>query len=80
VGGQCHASAVLPPGKNLGTHCIGDWVGPRAGLDMDRIGGKMYLWKIYCATAKGTSIDFSQGLYFIPGVYKITGKLFFIKL
>jgi hypothetical protein len=33
VGGQRHASAALPPGKKPGTHCIGGWVGPRAGLD-----------------------------------------------
>jgi hypothetical protein len=33
VGGQRHAPAVLPPGKKPGTHCIGGWVGPRAGLD-----------------------------------------------
>ena len=32
VGGQRHAPAALPPGKT-GTHCIGGWVGPRAGLD-----------------------------------------------
>jgi hypothetical protein len=30
---QHHASAALPPVKRLGTHCIGGWVGPRAGLD-----------------------------------------------
>ena len=23
----------MPPGKSNGTHCIGSWVGPRAGLD-----------------------------------------------
>jgi hypothetical protein len=33
VGGQLHAPAALPPGKIPGTHCIGGWVGPRAGLD-----------------------------------------------
>ena len=33
VGGQRHAPAALPPGKKPGTHCIGGWVGPRAGLD-----------------------------------------------
>jgi hypothetical protein len=33
VGGQFHAPAALPPGKRPGTHCIGGWVGPRAGLD-----------------------------------------------
>jgi len=33
VGGQRHAPAVLPPGKRPGTHCIGGWAGPRAGLD-----------------------------------------------
>ena len=32
VGGQLHAPAALPPGKRPGTHCIGGWVGPRAGL------------------------------------------------
>jgi len=33
VGGQRHAPAALPPGKRPDTHCIGGWVGPRAGLD-----------------------------------------------
>ena len=33
VCGQRHAPAALPPGKKLGTHCIGGWMGPRAGLD-----------------------------------------------
>jgi hypothetical protein len=33
VGGQLHAPAALPPGKRPGTHCIGGWLGPRAGLD-----------------------------------------------
>ena len=33
VGGQRHAPAALPPGKGPGTHCVGSWVGPRAGLD-----------------------------------------------
>ena len=33
VGGQRHAPAALPLGKRPGTHCIGGWVGPRAGLE-----------------------------------------------
>jgi hypothetical protein len=33
VSGQLHAAAALPPVKNPGTHWIGGWVGPRAGLD-----------------------------------------------
>jgi hypothetical protein len=33
VGGQLHAPAALPSGKKPGTHCVGGWVGPRAGLD-----------------------------------------------
>ena len=33
VGVKRHASAALPPGKRPGTHCIGGWVDPRAGLD-----------------------------------------------
>jgi len=33
VGGQCHASAALTPGKGPGTRCTGGWVGPGAGTD-----------------------------------------------
>ena len=33
VGGQRHAPTALPLGKRPGTHCIGGWVGTRAGLD-----------------------------------------------
>jgi hypothetical protein len=33
VGGQRHAPAALPPGNRPIPHCIGGWVGPRAGLD-----------------------------------------------
>ena len=32
VGGHRHAPAALPPG-NTGTHRIGGWLGPRAGLN-----------------------------------------------
>jgi len=32
VGGKCHAPAALPR-EIPGTHCVGGWVGPRAGLD-----------------------------------------------
>jgi hypothetical protein len=33
VSGQLHVMAALPPVKNLSTHLVGGWVGPRAGLD-----------------------------------------------
>jgi hypothetical protein len=34
VSGQLHAPPALPPEKeHPGTHWIGRWVGPRAGLD-----------------------------------------------
>jgi hypothetical protein len=33
VGGQRHAPAALPPGKRPCTHCKGEWVGPRTGVD-----------------------------------------------
>ena len=33
VGGQCHALVALSPGKRPGTHCVGCWVDPRAGMD-----------------------------------------------
>jgi hypothetical protein len=33
VGGERHAPVTLSPGKRPGTHCIGGWVGPKAGLD-----------------------------------------------
>jgi hypothetical protein len=32
VGSQDHAPAAVPPGKRPGNHCIGAWVGSRAGL------------------------------------------------
>jgi hypothetical protein len=32
VSGQLHAPAALHPGKVLGTHWIGGWVGTKAGL------------------------------------------------
>ena len=32
VGGQRHVPAALQPGKRPGTHCVGDWGSPRAGL------------------------------------------------
>jgi hypothetical protein len=31
-GGQRHSPAALPLRKVHGSHCIGDWVGPMAGL------------------------------------------------
>ena len=34
VGGQRHALAALPLGKRPGTHRMGGWVGPTAGLDV----------------------------------------------
>ena len=33
VGGQCYAPAALIPRKRSVTHCVGGWVGPRAGLN-----------------------------------------------
>jgi hypothetical protein len=33
VGGERHALATLLMGKRPGIHCIGGWVGPKAGLD-----------------------------------------------
>jgi hypothetical protein len=32
--GQLHASVALHQEKNAGTHLIGNWVGPRAGVDV----------------------------------------------
>jgi hypothetical protein len=33
VGGQRHVLAATLLGKRPNNHCIGDWVGPKAGLD-----------------------------------------------
>jgi hypothetical protein len=33
VSGQLHTPAALPPGRISGTHWIGGWVDPIAGLD-----------------------------------------------
>ena len=32
VGGHCHSLAAVPQ-ERLGTHCVGGWLGPRAGLN-----------------------------------------------
>jgi len=34
VGGQLHAPATLPLGRELSTHLIGGWVGPTASLNV----------------------------------------------
>jgi hypothetical protein len=34
VGGQRHGPAAFSPGKRSVTHCVGGWVGSRAGLDV----------------------------------------------
>jgi hypothetical protein len=33
VNGKLHAPAVLPPGKGLGAHLVGSWLGNRASLE-----------------------------------------------
>jgi hypothetical protein len=33
VSGQQHAPTAIYPRERPGTHCTGDWVGPRTGLD-----------------------------------------------
>jgi hypothetical protein len=39
VSGQRHAPAALYPREwNPGTHCVGDWVGHRAGLNIEARG------------------------------------------
>jgi hypothetical protein len=39
VSGQRHAPVALYPGERTpGTHCIGGWVGPIAGLDTEARG------------------------------------------
>jgi hypothetical protein len=58
-GGQRHAAATLPPGERPGTHCLGGWVGPRAGLDgcgksrlhRDSIPGPSSPWRVTILTA-----------------------------
>jgi hypothetical protein len=34
VSSQFHASAALPQWQNPGTHWVGDWLGPRVGMDI----------------------------------------------
>jgi len=33
LGDQRHAPAALPSVNRPGTHCTGDWMGPRVGVD-----------------------------------------------
>jgi hypothetical protein len=42
VNGQLHDPAVLPRRKEPGTHWIGGWLGPRAGLDAEAEGEISY--------------------------------------
>jgi hypothetical protein len=49
VRGELKDTAVLPPGRNTGTPWIGDWVGPRAGLDISEEKISWLYW-IYTAT------------------------------
>ena len=37
VSGQQHASVAIYPRERPGTHCTGGWVGPRAGLEGQKI-------------------------------------------
>jgi len=37
VSGQQHTLAALYPQERTGTHFTGDWEGPRAGLDRQKI-------------------------------------------
>jgi len=37
VGGQCYAPAPLSPIRRPDTHCTGGWLGPRDGLDRQKI-------------------------------------------
>jgi hypothetical protein len=34
VGGERHALVAFRPGKTIGTHCMGGWMGRSAGLDV----------------------------------------------
>jgi len=42
-GDQLHSPTALSPVKNSGAHCVGGWVGSRAGLDIFWRGGKKAL-------------------------------------
>jgi hypothetical protein len=34
MSGQLHATAVLSPGNEFGTHSVGGWVDPKADLEL----------------------------------------------
>jgi hypothetical protein len=64
VSGQHHASATLYPGERTpGTHWLGSWVGPRAGLNAEARG------KILCRGSNPGRPIRSQALYWLnyPG-------------
>ena len=56
-------------------------MGPRAGLDVDRI-GQMYLGKVYCGTGlgRGTVQNSVQGYILFPVFINLPEKMFFINL
>jgi hypothetical protein len=57
VKGQLHATAALTPGKNPSTHCLGGWVGSRAGLDGCR---KSHTMGIHPPTVQSVSSRFAD--------------------
>jgi len=63
VGGYRNAPAALSLGSSHGTHCRGDWVGPR--VDLDGYGGE----KISFPTAFFEEVDY-QIAYL--SVFKVT--------
>jgi hypothetical protein len=75
VSSQLHAPAALTPGKEpSGTHWIGVWVGPRAGLDTV-VPGLAPL--IILSVAQRYTTELSWLLLF-PGVFKFHLKLPYI--
>jgi hypothetical protein len=66
VGGQRPAPAALPPGKRPGSHCIGCWVGPRAGTIM---GKKIRILKLTICTLKCPDDPNREGA--MQGIYSM---------
>ena len=79
--GQQHAPAALYPPERAGTHCTGDWVSPRAGLDgrkisphRDSIPGTSSPWSVAIPTElPGPQISSKEENKFGKQSYVITG-------
>jgi len=61
VSGQQHAPAALYPQERPGTHFTGDWVGPRPGVDGQKISFPAGIWSRTVQSVISRYTDWATG-------------------